>query len=113
MRHLRPVGEDLVTRVTRAGDRLCGSCRAVFWTAEALFDNGISGEDEIIATMVYAAWEGRPWDLKKNTEQNTELQRKLTRESPRQHQEFDLLRIVDGAPIHATENHDGGSGSSY
>jgi hypothetical protein len=67
----------------------------VFWTAEALWDNEISGQDEIIATLVYAAWKGRPWDLKKDTER----QRNLIREFPRQHQEFDLLRIVDGVPI--------------
>jgi hypothetical protein len=84
--------KDLVTHI---GDRLCASCRAVFWTAETLFDNEISGQDEIIATLVYAAWKGRPWDLKKDTE----LQRNLMREFPRQHQEFDLLRIVDGVPI--------------
>jgi len=61
--------------VEENGDDLCNSCRAVFWTARTLFEEGVTDESEIIATMVYAAWDGRPWELAKNGEFYERFQR--------------------------------------
>lgn len=36
------------------GDWLCERCRAVFWTAAVLFENGVTDEDIVIPTLVFA-----------------------------------------------------------
>jgi hypothetical protein len=74
---------------------LCPSCRALFYTAQVLVDNAVSDEDEIIATMVYAAWKGRPLELVKSET----LRQEVAKEFSGEDQEFELLGIVDGVPI--------------
>ena len=49
----------------RGNDRLCDSCSALFWTAEVLFDNEVSDEATIIATMAFAAHTRKQWNLKR------------------------------------------------
>lgn len=39
---------------THGGDRLCATCRTVFWTAAVLFDQRVAEEDVIIPTLVFA-----------------------------------------------------------
>ncbi len=40
--------------VSHDGDQLCPACRAVFWTAAVLFDRGVTEEEVIIPTLVFA-----------------------------------------------------------
>ena len=40
--------------VTHSGDRLCRWCRAVFWAATVLFEQGIEQEDVLIPTLAFA-----------------------------------------------------------
>jgi hypothetical protein len=67
----------------------------VFWTARTVFEEGATDESEIIATMVYAAWDGGPWELAKNGE----LCERFQREFPQEHEEFELLRVANGVSV--------------
>jgi hypothetical protein len=40
--------------VKHSGDQLCRWCRAVFWTATVLFEQGIEQEDVVIPTLAFA-----------------------------------------------------------
>lgn len=42
--------------VTHAGDSLCKWCRAVFWAATVLFEQGIEEEDRVIPTLAFAKY---------------------------------------------------------
>jgi hypothetical protein len=83
--------EDLVKH---AGDRLCERCRAVFLTAQVLFEEGISDEADIVDTLSYAALDGRPWELR-----GKEACEKFAKTFPRRYEDFELVRVVDGVPV--------------
>jgi hypothetical protein len=80
--------------VNHVGDRLCSSCRAVFWTAEALFDNKITDEAKIVPTMAFAAWDGRPWELR-----DEKICKRFVTEFLQRYEEFELVAVMEGVPV--------------
>ena len=80
--------------VTHDGDRLCERCRAVFYTAQLLFDEGITDEAEIVATLSFAAFEGQPWKPK-----DEEVRERFAEWFSQKHPEFELVRVVDSVPV--------------
>jgi hypothetical protein len=49
-----PFLTELADFVSHDGDQLCQWCRAVFWTATILFEQGIEQEDVVIPTLAFA-----------------------------------------------------------
>jgi hypothetical protein len=76
------------------GDLLCKGCRAVFWTARVLLNEGISDEAEIVPTMVFAAEFGEPWALR-----DKEYAERFAEGFPRKHGHLEIIRLVDGVPV--------------
>jgi len=80
----------------RGGDRLCSSCKALFWTAEVLFDSEIADEAAIIATMAFAVHTGKPDE---NYLSDELVLSKFEAEFAYRYPAFELITIVDGVPV--------------
>ena len=71
--------------VNHDGDWLCPNCRAVFWAATVLFDQGITKEDTLIPTLLFAKAAGGS----KGWEELTTLVN-----AAREHTGLELVRIM-------------------
>jgi hypothetical protein len=65
-----------------AGDAICEVCEALFTAANALFDNGITDEVEIIGTLAFAYYAPDS-----------------TLEAANKYFRFEVVRVVDGVPV--------------
>jgi hypothetical protein len=82
------------TLFNHGGDRLCESCRALFWTAQVLFDSEVTDEAEIISTLAFAAHTGRLWNLTDEGRREEFMQ-----EFSRRYRRFELTKVVEGVPL--------------
>lgn len=97
--------------VNHAGDRLCQWCRAVFWTATVLIEEGIQDEETIFPTLAFAKYAtGTPEynDFIGKTEDATghdiaevllSAGRISTRTMERGYLGWDFVREVEGVPF--------------
>jgi hypothetical protein len=65
-----------------AGDAICDDCKALFTAANALFDNGVADEAEIIGTLAF-----------------TRYAPDSTPEATRKYGRFEVVRVADGVPV--------------
>jgi hypothetical protein len=65
-----------------AGDAICEVCEALFTAANALFDNGITDEVEIIGTLAFAYYVSNS-----------------TPEAANKYGRFEVVRVADGVPV--------------
>jgi hypothetical protein len=65
-----------------AGDAICEACEALFTAANALFDNGVADEAEIVGTLAF-----------------TRYAPDSTSEAARKYGRFEVIRMADGVPV--------------
>ena len=65
-----------------AGDAICGACEALFTAANALFDNGVTDEVELIGTLAF-----------------TRYAPDSTPEAANKYGRFEVVRVADGVPV--------------
>ena len=82
------------TLFNHSGDHLCKRCRALFWTAQILFDSEVTAEAKVIPTLAFAWHTGRLWHL---TDQGR--REEFKQEFSRKYRRFELTEAVEGVPI--------------
>ena len=75
------------------GDRLCDRCDAVIWTAQMLRKSDVTDEDEIIATLAFAAHS--KYESLRDEKNRVTFSRNFTHKYP----SFELVRFVENMPV--------------
>jgi len=75
------------------GDRLCDRCDTVIWTAQMLRKSDVTDEDEIIATLAFAAHS--KYESLRDEKNRVTFSRNFTHKYP----SFELVRFVENMPV--------------
>jgi uncharacterized Zn finger protein (UPF0148 family) len=75
------------------GDRLCDRCDAVFWAAQMLQKSDDADEEEIIATLAFAAHS--KYESLRDEKNWVTFSRNFTKKYP----SFELVRLVEDVPV--------------